>query len=147
MSVRIGLLGESGAAAVEFALAVPILALLMTGGFDFGRALYEQHRLTGAARAGAQYAIQSSTTWGDTTDIIAAVRGDANDTASSLTVTTSQCTCPSGTLCSSAATCTGSTVAGTYVKVSVSESYATVVNYPFVTSPFTLSSQALVRVQ
>ena len=147
MSMRIGFLGNSGAAAVEFALAVPILALLMTGGFDFGRALFEQHRLTGAARAGAQYAIQASTTWSDTTNIIAAVRGDANDSANSLTVTTSQCTCPGGTLCASTATCTGSTVAGTYVKVSVSESYTTLVNYPFVTSPFILSSQAIVRVQ
>jgi hypothetical protein len=33
------------------------------------------------------------------------------------------------------------------VKVTVSKSYATLVNYPFVTSPIALSSQAMIRVQ
>jgi Flp pilus assembly protein TadG len=143
-----GLRDTSGVAAVELALMAPFLALLMTGGYDFSHALYEQHRLAGAARAGVQYAIRSSTAWTDSTDIIAAVRADANDTASALTVATSECTCPTGaTKCSTAASCTGSTVAGTYVQVTVSESLATVVNYPFITTPLALSSKAIVRVQ
>ena len=32
-------LGEAGIAGVELALATPMLALMMTGGFDFGRAI------------------------------------------------------------------------------------------------------------
>jgi Flp pilus assembly protein TadG len=139
---------SSGVAAIELALMAPFLVLLMTAGFDFGRALYEQHRLAGAARAGVQYAIRSSSTWTDSTNIIAAVRSDANDTANALTVSTSQCTCPSGTTkCSTAATCTGSAISGTYVQVTVAESYATVVTYPFVTTPLSLSSKAIIRVQ
>nr|QOL00416.1 hypothetical protein [uncultured organism] len=143
-----GRMGVSGSAGIELALAAPLLALLITAGFDFGRALYEQHRLVAAARAGVQYAMQSTTDWTDTTDITAAVRADAGDTANSLTVTPSTCTCPGGNSpCSTSTTCSGSTIAGTYVKVVVSESYSTVVSYPFVTSPFTISGQALVRVQ
>ena len=80
--------------------------------------------------------------------IIAAARADAGDTTSSLAVTTTQCTCPGGTpLCSTATTCTGSTVSGTYVKVAVSESLSMLINYPFLTSPFTVTGQAMVRVQ
>lgn len=141
-------LGEAGIAGVELALATPMLALLMMGGFDFGRAIYEQHRLAAAAEAGVQYATALSSNLTNSSGIIAAARADAGDTASSLTVATSQCTCPTGSsLCSTATTCTGSTVSGTYVKVAVSESYSTLMSYPFVGNPFTVSGQAMVRVQ
>ncbi|MEU0885605.1 TadE/TadG family type IV pilus assembly protein [Lentzea sp. NPDC005914] len=48
--------GDRGAAAVEFALVLPILLLLMCGIVDFGRALHEQVVLTQAAREGARLA-------------------------------------------------------------------------------------------
>jgi len=141
-------LGEAGIAGVELALATPMLALLMTGGFDFGRAIYEQHRLAAAAQAGVQYATALTANETNSSGIIAAARADANDTSNSLTVTTNQCTCPGGTpQCSTATTCTGSTVTGTYVKVAVSESFSTVITYPFVSSPFTVSGVAMMRVQ
>jgi Flp pilus assembly protein TadG len=141
-------LGEMGIAGVELALATPMLALLMTGGFDFGRAIYEQHRLAAAAEAGVQYATALVANQTNSSGIIAAARADANDTSNSLTVTAGQCTCPGGTpQCSTATTCTGSTVSGTYVKVAVSESFSTVINYPFVSSPFTVSGVSMTRVQ
>jgi Flp pilus assembly protein TadG len=141
-------LGDAGIAGVELALATPMLALLMTGGFDFGRAIYEQHRLAAAAEAGVQYATALSANLTNSTGIVAAARADANDTASSLTVTTNQCTCPGGTpQCSTATTCTGSTVSGTYVQVAVSESITTLVSYPFISSPMTISGVAMMRVQ
>jgi Flp pilus assembly protein TadG len=141
-------LGESGIAGMELALATPMLALLMCGGFDFGRAIYEQHRLTTAAEAGIQYATAVSSNLSNSSGIIAAARADASDTANSLTVTTGSCTCPTGTtLCSTATTCTGSTLTGTYQKVTVSESYSTLMTYGFVSNPFTLTAQSMVRVQ
>ena len=52
---------ESGAAAVEFALVVPILLLLLIGTFEFGRVYNAQIELTGAARQGVRVmAIQNS---------------------------------------------------------------------------------------
>jgi Flp pilus assembly protein TadG len=141
-------LGEAGIAGVELALATPMLALLMCGGFDFGRAIYEQHRLTTAAEAGIQYATAASSNLSNSSGIIAAARADASDTTNSLTVTTGSCTCPTGTsLCSTAATCTGSSVTGTYKKVTVSESYSTIMTYGFVSNPFTLTATSMVRVQ
>jgi Flp pilus assembly protein TadG len=45
---------ERGAAAVEFALVLPLLVLLMAGIAEFGRAYYVQTSLSGAAREGVR---------------------------------------------------------------------------------------------
>jgi Flp pilus assembly protein TadG len=47
---------DRGAAAVEFALLLPVLLLLVFGIIDFGRALNAQITLTQAAREGARLA-------------------------------------------------------------------------------------------
>ncbi|GAB2834599.1 TadE/TadG family type IV pilus assembly protein [Lentzea nigeriaca] len=47
---------DRGAAAVEFALVLPVLLLVMCGIIDFGRALHAQVVLTQAAREGARLA-------------------------------------------------------------------------------------------
>jgi Flp pilus assembly protein TadG len=47
---------ERGAAAVEFALLLPLLLLIIFGTIDFGRALNAQITLTQAAREGARLA-------------------------------------------------------------------------------------------
>ncbi len=55
MRIRLSDLREDrGAAAVEFALIMPILFLLVFGIFEFGRAYNAQVSLTGAAREGAR---------------------------------------------------------------------------------------------
>jgi Flp pilus assembly protein TadG len=48
--------GDRGAAAVEFALVLPILLLLVFGIIDFGRALNAQLTITQAAREGVRLA-------------------------------------------------------------------------------------------
>src|SRR5215472_18044642 len=48
--------GDRGAAAVEFALLLPLLLLLVFGIIDFGRAINAQITLTQAAREGARLA-------------------------------------------------------------------------------------------
>lgn len=45
---------EKGAAAVEFALVVPLLLLLLIGMLEFGRVYNAQIELSGAAREGAR---------------------------------------------------------------------------------------------
>jgi len=47
---------DRGSVAVEFALVVPALLLIVFGLIDFGRALNAQISLTGAAREGARLA-------------------------------------------------------------------------------------------
>lgn len=52
LAARLG--SERGAAAVEFALIVPVLLLLLFGIIEFGRVYNTQIELTGAAREGAR---------------------------------------------------------------------------------------------
>ncbi len=46
---------EEGAAVVEFALVMPILALIVFGIIDFGRAFYTVNNIISAAREGSRY--------------------------------------------------------------------------------------------
>lgn len=46
---------EEGAAVVEFALVFPVLALIVCGIIDFGRAFYTVNNIISAVREGARY--------------------------------------------------------------------------------------------
>ncbi|HEX6351433.1 TadE/TadG family type IV pilus assembly protein [Actinophytocola sp.] len=59
--IRRGSTNDRGAAAVEFALVLPLLLLVVFGLIDFGRALNEQIVLTQAAREGARAAALGGT--------------------------------------------------------------------------------------
>ncbi len=48
------LLGDRGSAAVEFAIVVPVLLLLVLGTVELGRLFYFQNTITNAARVGAR---------------------------------------------------------------------------------------------
>jgi Flp pilus assembly protein TadG len=78
---------DRGAAAVEFALLVPVLLLVLFGLIDFGRALNAQITLTQAAREGARLAALSQSNVASRTQ--AAATG-----LSGVTVTVTSC--PSG---------------------------------------------------
>jgi Flp pilus assembly protein TadG len=56
--------GEEGVTAVEFAIILPVLSLLILGGMDLGHGYYIKHIITNASREGARYAAAytSSTT-------------------------------------------------------------------------------------
>jgi Flp pilus assembly protein TadG len=47
---------ERGAVAVEFAILLPLLLLLIVGGMDLGHCYYIKHVITNASREGARYA-------------------------------------------------------------------------------------------
>jgi Flp pilus assembly protein TadG len=48
--------GRKGQAVVEFALVLPVFLLLVFGALEFGRAYFNMHLLTNAAREGARRA-------------------------------------------------------------------------------------------
>ena len=56
-----GLRGEHGAIAVEFAIILPVLLLLVFGIVDFGHAWYMRHVLQNSCREGARYATRYQT--------------------------------------------------------------------------------------
>jgi Flp pilus assembly protein TadG len=66
MNPRRRRLSERGAAAVEFALILPVLLVLVGGTIDFGRLFYTQIQLSNAARDGVRLAALGSTTYSTT---------------------------------------------------------------------------------
>ncbi len=68
---------ERGQSIVEVALVLPLLALLLTGLLDFGRAFFVTVALNDAAAEGAVYAATNPT---DTTGITARARGSLEGT-------------------------------------------------------------------
>jgi Flp pilus assembly protein TadG len=62
---------DGGATAVEFALVVPVLMLLLVGAFDLSRAVNAYVTVSNASREGARYAVLHPTASPD--DIAAAV--------------------------------------------------------------------------
>lgn len=64
------LTGEAGQSLVEFALALPLLLVMLLGLADLGRAFYYTSAIANAARAGAAYAASNAST--ATTNTVAA---------------------------------------------------------------------------
>ena len=81
---------DRGSVAVEFALVVPALLLIVFGLIDFGRALNAQISLTGAAREGARLAA-----FGDPNAQVQSQVAAAAPSLSGVTVTVVQ-SCPPG---------------------------------------------------
>lgn len=81
---------QAGAVAVEFALILPVLALLVAGLLDLGKAINTQARVDMAARAGAQFAVSYPY---DVAGITYAVQHATYDNTISLQSTSKYCTC------------------------------------------------------
>ncbi|MCH7929955.1 MAG: pilus assembly protein [Proteobacteria bacterium] len=86
-----------GAAVIEFALLAPIVLLMVVGAIDFGTFIYQKMQLQSAARAGAQYAIQSDATVTDTAGIATAAQIASELDFTGVTLTTTRyCACSDG---------------------------------------------------
>ena len=59
--------GQEGAAAVEFAIILPVLLFLVLGGMDLGHRFYIEHLITNASREGARYAAKYTGTTAEPT--------------------------------------------------------------------------------
>lgn len=137
---------SSGAAAVEFALLAPTLVAILLPMVDLGIGAYEKMRVQDAAEAGAQYALEH----GYSSSAITTAAQDATSLGSNVQVTpTEACGCISSGAIASAtcgSTCSDGTTAGTFVTVGTQASYTTILSYPGISSPMTLTGTAVVRI-
>jgi Flp pilus assembly protein TadG len=85
------LLGERGAAAVEFALVVPVLLMLLMGIVEFSKAYNAQATLSAAAREAARTMALAN----DPTQARAIAQTAAGSLGSAATITISPTTCAS----------------------------------------------------
>lgn len=142
---------DRGVSAVEFALVVPVLVLLMLGAFDFAQGFQEKQRLASAAHAGAQYAAQTRELVDiPIADIEQRVRDDAADTTNALDVAARYyCTCSAG---GPEVACTSSCGAPPqptrrFVEVDVQYDLDLLFGYPGMQDPFPLQSTTVMRVR
>jgi Flp pilus assembly protein TadG len=128
----------------------PVLALLLVGTADFGRAFYFNQEVVAAARAGAQYGSQSVSTASDTSGISAAALANGTNVPG-LSASSSFCTCqsptPTGETACASSYCNGANSAATYVIVTTSATFKTLVNYPGVPHTTTMTGTAIMQVQ
>jgi len=135
---------------LEFAVAIPILALLGVGVADFGRAFFTGIKVASAVRAAAQYGGKDGVSSAiNSAAIIQAARDEAED--ATLSVTPSYfCKCPDG---SSPDCSTGSCPGygdGTvqlFVKVKAVKTVNFIFRYPGLASSLTYRDSAVIRAQ
>ena len=143
--------GQRGVALVEFAVAIPLLILLLLGAAELGRYAYFSIIVANAARAGAQYGSQNGTTALDSLGIQTAAQNDGTNGISALTVSTNpSCWCWDGTTytstpCSLPLNCaTGHAVE--FIAVTVSGTAHSIMKYPLLPSTLPVSATTTMRV-
>lgn len=98
-----------GVSAIETALVLPMLVLLLCGGLEFGLNVYNRQQLQGAVQAGMQYALRNPN---DTNGIMSAVSMALPNNAGVVVSTpTYVCECNNGTQisCAPLGTCQSGT--------------------------------------
>lgn len=139
---------DGGAAAIEMALALPLLMLVVTGLFDIGLAAYDRLQVDAAAAAGARYAADSGWAPGQIAAAVTSATGIAGIAA---TPAPSQfCACPTtGSLAAvnCAVNCPDNGTPSLYGLVSAQLQYSPIVPYPGLPGAMTLTGRAVVRLQ
>ena len=138
---------QRGSAAVEFAVVLPMLVLLLIGLIDVGRYTYYGILAQHAARAGLQYGAQTSLTAQDNTGIQNAALADAQNLSNwqvsrsiVCQIGGSQSSCPAN----NANTLPANLVY--FVQVQVTGSFKTLISYPGIPNPVPVTATASMRV-
>ncbi len=141
-----------GVSTIEFAVVASMLATLAIGMLDLSMGLWQQMEVGNAARAGAEYA--SLKGWDSSAIQIAVTSATSLGSITASPTPTQSCGCPdatTGVTLSGTPPCTstcpdGLTKPGTYVTVNAQASYSTILPYPGISSPLTLTATAMARI-
>jgi Flp pilus assembly protein TadG len=137
---------KRGMVTIEFALAAPLIMLLLAGALDFGRVLRASICVADAARAGAQYGSLSSANSSNLSGMQTAALNAAPDIIGMTAVAVKSCKCSGG----ASVSCSGSCVGGkmlVYVQVTAQMTCSSVFGYPGLGYSGTISSSASMRAQ
>jgi Flp pilus assembly protein TadG len=141
---------QAGTSMVEFALVAPVLIFLLIGLIEVGRYTYFGILAANAARAGVQYGAQSLYTAQDITGMTNAAVGDAqnlpNWTASNGGITANYLCSQNGSVASPCVTATPAAGTVYYVKVTVTGTFKSLLNYPGIPNGVPISASAMMRV-
>jgi len=133
---------QRGNAMVELGLATPMMILMLSGVIDFGRAFYFTDAAASAARAGAQYGIESPSNFNNYTLMQQAAQNDAQGIPNFTATADSYCQDSSG----AAALCTAAGARG-YVRVKTAITYNLMIPWPGLPNPLNIGGIAVMRCQ
>jgi Flp pilus assembly pilin Flp len=148
-----GLAGEDrGVTMIEFAFIAPVIAVLIIGIIDFGMGLWQQMEVADAAEVGAAYAAANG--WNSSVsgieNAVTGATGLSSIAASPAPTWPPWCGCPSASSGITAATCgspcSDGSLAGHYITVSAQSSYSTILPWPGISRPMTLSYSTYARI-
>jgi Flp pilus assembly protein TadG len=133
-----------GQSAVELALVLPLITILLLTTTDVARVFYVAIAVNSAARAGVQYGAQNSTTASDLAGMKQAATDDASGISNFTAVASQYCQCPTGGpfSCSQSNNCADKRL---YVEVDTSAPFNTLFKYPGLPSSFALNAKAVMR--
>jgi TadE-like protein len=136
---------DRGGALVEFAITLPLLALLAIAAADYGRVYRTSIEVANAARAGAQF---GGHTYGDEAAMIAAARADAAPLVLDVVTAGRYCTCPDGTtpVCSSG-NCGAYGAPQAFDTVRVAEVVPLIFHYPGLPTSISVTRTVVFRAQ
>ena len=135
------------ASAVEFAILVPVLTLMVIAISDIGFAVYRKIQVEDAAQAGAQWAVRNGF---DSNGISNAVTSATNSPITASPAPQQFCGCATGSsvsLATCGAPCPGGAIAGTYAAVSAQLVYHTTLNYAVIPTTSILAARSTVRLK
>ena len=128
---------------IETAFASTLLFLMLSAVIDFGRAFHMTDVAAGAARAGAQYGIQSAANFGNYPGMVAAAQADAQGVQGFSATAESFCR----DLADAADVDCASVGARGYVKVKTSIVYNLLIPWPGLPNPLPVGGSAILRTQ
>lgn len=135
-----------GSAAVEFALFAPMLLILLTIAVEIGDGVYEAMQVQNSAEAGALFAAKHGWNSAGISAAVVNATGVSGMTASP--APSEFCGCPVATgITTTACTtvCANGNAAGTYVQINAMLAHQTILTYPGMVSPTSLTGSAIVR--
>ncbi|SRR5579883_174319 len=139
--------GQRGNALIEFSLLAVVLFMFACGIADFGRLPALAIMAAGAAESGVQYGALSPAHYGDLSGMQTAALQATGNYNGATAVASQFCACSvGGAHVDCPASCdTGSPE--TYVQVVVTIPYTSILSYPWVPNPVSISQLACTRVQ
>jgi Flp pilus assembly protein TadG len=142
---------KAGTAAIEFAIGVPILSMLLVPVADLGLALSQYIKTQQAAQAGALYAANHPWNSNSPSEIASAVKAASTFKGiSALPAPTQTCGCPTGgsiAAASCSSTCASGEAPGYYVVVNAQSPYTTQLPYSFLGHSPVLTAQSVIRIR